>query len=69
MATERGPPDAASIEAIIGSASIGWALYPHSAGTVEELIAAADVRLRGVKGSGKDNVLAPADLLPYPAGA
>jgi diguanylate cyclase (GGDEF)-like protein len=46
------------------TASIGWALYPESASTMEELIAAADLSLRGVKGSGKDSVLSPADWLP-----
>lgn len=46
------------------TASIGWALYPDTASTAEELIAAADVSLRGVKGSGKDSVLSPADWLP-----
>ncbi|HEX6461238.1 MAG TPA: GGDEF domain-containing protein [Thermoleophilaceae bacterium] len=45
------------------TASIGWALYPHTAGTVEDLIAAADVSLRGVKGSGKDSMLSPEDWL------
>jgi diguanylate cyclase (GGDEF)-like protein len=43
------------------TASIGWALYPQTASTVEELIAAADVSLRGVKGTGKDSALSPAD--------
>jgi diguanylate cyclase (GGDEF)-like protein len=51
------------------TASIGWAMYPHSASTVEELIAAADVSLRGVKGSGKDNVLSPVDWLEREASA
>ncbi len=51
------------------TASIGWALYPYTAATVEELIAAADVSLRGVKGSGKDSVLSPAELLAGPTGA
>ena len=32
------------------TASIGWALYPETAATAEELIAAADVSLRDVKG-------------------
>jgi len=49
------------------TASIGWALYPDTAGTVEELIAAADVSLRGAKGSGKDGVLSPSDWMPDPA--
>jgi diguanylate cyclase (GGDEF)-like protein len=51
------------------TASIGWALYPDSAASVEELIAAADLSLRGVKGSGKDSVLSPADWQPAPVGA
>lgn len=49
------------------TASIGWALYPETASTADELIAAADVSLRGVKRSGKDSALSPADLLPDPA--
>ena len=48
------------------TASIGWALYPATASTVEELMAAADLSLRGVKGSGKDSVLSPADWLTQP---
>jgi diguanylate cyclase (GGDEF)-like protein len=51
------------------TASIGWALYPDTAATAEELIAAADLSLRGVKGQGKDSVLSPADWLPDAAGA
>jgi diguanylate cyclase (GGDEF)-like protein len=51
------------------TASIGWALYPESAATMEELIAAADLSLRGVKGSGKDSVLSPTDLLADGASA
>jgi diguanylate cyclase (GGDEF)-like protein len=46
------------------TASIGWALYPDTAATVEELIAAADLSLRGAKGSGKDSVLSPSDWMP-----
>lgn len=51
------------------TASIGWALYPETAATVEELIAVADLSLRGVKGSGKDSVLSPADRRPQGAEA
>ncbi len=51
------------------TASIGWALYPHTASTIEELVACADLGMRGVKGSGKDSVLSPADWLPDAAGA
>jgi diguanylate cyclase (GGDEF)-like protein len=46
------------------TASIGWALYPHAAATVEELMAAADVSLRGAKGSGKDSVFSSSDWMP-----
>jgi diguanylate cyclase (GGDEF)-like protein len=46
------------------TASVGWALYPQTASTAEELIAAADLSLRGVKTSGKDSVLSPSDWLP-----
>jgi diguanylate cyclase (GGDEF)-like protein len=49
------------------TASIGWALYPDTATTLEELIAAADLSLRGVKGGGKDSALSPADWLPAAA--
>jgi diguanylate cyclase (GGDEF)-like protein len=48
--------------------SIGWALYPETAATPEELFAAADAGLRGVKCNGKDNVLSPLDLLAGGAG-
>jgi diguanylate cyclase (GGDEF)-like protein len=51
------------------TASIGWALYPDTAGTVQELIAAADVSLRDVKVRGKDSMLSPVDRLSDPAGA
>jgi diguanylate cyclase (GGDEF)-like protein len=49
------------------TASVGWALYPDTATTLEELMAAADLSLRGVKGRGKDSALSPADWLPAAA--
>jgi diguanylate cyclase (GGDEF)-like protein len=52
-----GPELDSELPGLRVTASIGWALYPHTAATVEELIAAADVRLRGVKAGGKDSVL------------
>jgi diguanylate cyclase (GGDEF)-like protein len=61
---EAGARLDAELPGVSVTASIGWALYPDSASTVEELIAAADLSLRGVKGSGKDSVLSPADWLP-----
>jgi diguanylate cyclase (GGDEF)-like protein len=41
------------------SASVGWALYPDDAGTVDELFKAADDGLRGAKISGRDRAQAP----------
>jgi diguanylate cyclase (GGDEF)-like protein len=35
-------------------ASVGWAIYPGDGKTVDELMASADVALRGAKQSGKD---------------
>jgi diguanylate cyclase (GGDEF)-like protein len=45
-------------------ASAGWALHPDDADTAEELLAVADLALRGAKVTGKDRVLAPADWVP-----
>jgi len=44
------------------TASVGWAIHPDSADTLEELIAVADLSLRGAKGAGKDGVLAAGEL-------
>jgi diguanylate cyclase (GGDEF)-like protein len=44
------------------TASVGWAIHPHSAGTLEELVAVADHSLRGAKGAGKDGALSAAEL-------
>jgi diguanylate cyclase (GGDEF)-like protein len=43
------------------SASVGWALYPDNGKTVDHLIAAADLCVRGAKLSGKDRALSPLD--------
>jgi diguanylate cyclase (GGDEF)-like protein len=51
------------------TASVGWALYPYTATSAEDLIASADVSLRGVKSQGKNFALSPADRLVDPAGA
>lgn len=45
-------------------ASAGWALYPKDADNVDELIAAADLAMRGAKLSGKDRSVSPLDWLP-----
>jgi diguanylate cyclase (GGDEF)-like protein len=44
------------------TASVGWAIHPDSAGTLEELIGVADLSLRGAKGAGKDGALAASEL-------
>jgi diguanylate cyclase (GGDEF)-like protein len=46
------------------TASVGWALYPVDAGTVDELIAAADICMRGAKMTGKDRALSAVDWSP-----
>lgn len=45
-------------------ASAGWALYPQDADTVDELVAAADLSMRGAKVTGKDRAVCPVDWLP-----
>jgi GGDEF domain-containing protein len=64
---EAGARLDAELPGVRVTASIGWALYPDTASSVEELMSAADLSLRGVKGSGKDSVLSPSDWLPEPA--
>jgi diguanylate cyclase (GGDEF)-like protein len=44
--------------------SVGWALYPDDAGTIDELVAAADFCVRGAKLTGKDRALAAVDRAP-----
>ena len=46
------------------TASVGWVLYPEDARSVDELIAAADVCLRGAKMTGKDRALSSLDWAP-----
>jgi diguanylate cyclase (GGDEF)-like protein len=43
------------------TASVGWAIYPVDASTVDELIAAADTCMRGAKSTGKDRALSAVD--------
>jgi diguanylate cyclase (GGDEF)-like protein len=43
------------------TASVGWAIYPNDAPSVDELIAAADFCLRGAKMTGKDRALSALD--------
>jgi diguanylate cyclase (GGDEF)-like protein len=45
------------------TASVGWAIYPYTAESAEDLMASADVSLRDVKAQGKNAALSPADRL------
>ena len=51
------------------SASVGWALCPKDATTVDDLVSAADLCLRGAKMTGKGRSLSPLDWLPDAASA
>jgi diguanylate cyclase (GGDEF)-like protein len=48
------------LEGISLTASLGWVLHPEDGTTSDELIAAADLCLRGAKLRGKDRALSPA---------
>jgi len=52
--------DREEAEDVALTASIGWALYPDDARTVDELVGAADYCVRTVKLSGKDRALSAA---------
>jgi diguanylate cyclase (GGDEF)-like protein len=45
------------------TASVGWAIYPYTAQSAEDLMESADASLRGVKSQGKNGALSPADQL------
>jgi len=49
------------------TASGGWVMYPNDADTIDELIAAADICMRGAKETGKDRALSAIDWLPVAA--
>jgi GGDEF domain-containing protein len=42
--------------------SVGSALYPADATSADELVAAADVCMRGAKATGKDRSISPRDF-------
>jgi diguanylate cyclase (GGDEF)-like protein len=44
--------------------SVGWALYPDDASTIDELVAAADLCVRGAKLTGKDRALPAVESAP-----
>jgi diguanylate cyclase (GGDEF)-like protein len=49
------------------SASVGWAIAPEDADTVDELMTVADLALRAAKLTGKNTVQAPIDWVPESA--
>jgi len=49
------------------TASVGWVMYPDDADTIDELIATADICLRGAKATGKDRALSATDWVPAAA--
>jgi diguanylate cyclase (GGDEF)-like protein len=53
-----------SHEGVRVTASVGWVTHPADAGTVDDLIAAADFCLRGAKLTGKDRALSADDWAP-----
>ena len=44
--------------------SLGWALYPDDAETIDELVAVADLCVRGAKLTGKDRALSAVEWAP-----
>ncbi len=51
------------------TASVGWVMHPHDGDSIDELIAAADVCMRGAKATGKDRALSAIDWMPVAAPA
>ena len=66
LAAVRAADDKLELPEFHLRASVGWALYPADADTVDDLIAAADLSMRGAKVSGKDRSVSPLDWLPEP---
>ena len=63
----RGMAMALDLPQVNITASVGWVMYPNDADTIDELIAAADVCMRGAKATGKDRALSAVDWLPEAA--
>jgi diguanylate cyclase (GGDEF)-like protein len=57
----RGMAERLDLEGVRLTASVGWALHPVDADTTDELIAAADICMRGAKLTGKDRALSAVD--------
>jgi diguanylate cyclase (GGDEF)-like protein len=60
----RGMAERLDLADVRLTASVGGALYPDDAGTIDELIAAADICMRGAKQTGKDRALSAVDWSP-----
>jgi diguanylate cyclase (GGDEF)-like protein len=59
----RSMPRGATVDVEL-TVSVGWALYPDDAKTIDELVAAADFCVRGAKLTGKDRALSAVDWVP-----
>jgi diguanylate cyclase (GGDEF)-like protein len=55
------------VERVSLTVSLGWALYPDDAGTIDDLVASADLCVRSVKLAGKDRVLSAVEHSLDPA--
>jgi diguanylate cyclase (GGDEF)-like protein len=63
----RGLHDRLDLGQVHLTASVGWVMYPNDADTIDELIATADVCMRGAKATGKDRALSVVDWTPETA--
>jgi diguanylate cyclase (GGDEF)-like protein len=64
LAGVRGMAERLDLADVRLTASVGWALHPDDADTIDELIAAADICMRGAKQTGKDRALSAVDWTP-----
>jgi diguanylate cyclase (GGDEF)-like protein len=55
------------VERVSLTVSLGWALYPDDAGSIDDLVASADLCVRSVKLAGKDRVLSAVEHSLDPA--
>jgi diguanylate cyclase (GGDEF)-like protein len=61
LACLRGMEERLELAGVRLTASLGWVLYPRDASSIDELVAAADVCMRGAKRTGKDRALSALD--------
>jgi GGDEF domain-containing protein len=57
LAAVRAVDGRLDLQGVALTASVGWALYPIDAATIDDLIAVADSWLRGAKVTGKNRAL------------